>query len=309
MGSAQSQTVAGKTAATPDTTPKTNEPTLAKRPFAETVSVKSDVSDKTSEPSKIKPSDSELYKLAYKLQPNEKIVSEVTHLATTNTKISDTTQASQSRTVSLKVWEVGASDESGNMTFTQSIESVDMSQQVGDEGEVRYNSAIDKEPPTAFKSVAESIGKPIATITITPWGEVVDRSEKANGTNLGMGDITIPMPQESIGIGQQWETAREIRVRRTDGSPKMIKVREVYTLEKVSAGVAVIGIRSEPLTPLHEPELEAQAIQQMSNGDVRFDIDAGRLISKSLAWDKTVVGFSGPGSVMEYSARLDEKVQ
>jgi len=309
MGSAQSQTVADKTAATRDTTKKSNEPTLAKRPFAETVSVKSEVSDKTSEPSKIEPSESELYRLVYKLQPNEKIVSEVTHLATTNTKISDTNQASQSRTVSRKVWEVKASEESGNMTFTQSIESVDMSQQVGDEGEVRYNSAIDKEPPTAFKSVAELIGKPIATITITPWGEVVDRSEKANGTNLGMGDVTIPMPKESIAIGQQWETAREIRVRRTDGSPKMIKVREVYTLEKVSAGVAVISIRSEPLTPLHEPELEAQAIQQMSNGDVRFDIDEGRLISKSLAWDKTVVGFSGPGSVMEYSARLNEKVQ
>ncbi|MCY2976915.1 MAG: hypothetical protein NTW52_19840 [Planctomycetota bacterium] len=302
LDSVQAQTTAPRSLLAREASQVTDAPTPAKKPVAETVSVKSEIQSDKQENGKT-------YTLRYKLRANEKIVSEVTHLATTNTKINDVSQSSQSRTVSSKVWEVKSVDKSGNMTFTQSVASVDLSQQVADGSEIRYNSATDKEAPPAFKSVAETIGKPLATITITTWGEVTDRSEKANGGNLGMGDITIPMPQEAITLGQQWETDREIRVRRTDGSPKIVKVRELYTLEKVSAGVAVISIRSEPLTPLREPEIEAQAIQQMSNGEVRFDIDAGRLISKSLAWDKTVVGFSGAGSMMEYSARLDEKVQ
>ena len=73
--------------------------------------------------------------------------------------------------------------------------------------------------------------------------------------------------------------------------------------------MASISIRSEPLTPLTEPEVEAQVLQQMSNGQIRFDLDSGRLISKNLTWDKTVVGFSGAGSVMDYSARFDEVVE
>ena len=32
------------------------------------------------------------------------------------------------------------------------------------------------------------------------------------------------------------------------------------------------------------------------------------MISKELGWDKVVVGFSGAGSVMDYSARLEEQV-
>jgi len=302
LESVEAQTAAPKSLVVRESSKKADEPTPAKKSVAETVSVKSEV-----QPDKA--ANGKTYLLSYRLRANEKIVSEVTHLATTNTKINDVSQSSQSRTVSSKVWDVKSVDSSGNMTFTQSVASVDMSQQVADGSEVRYNSATDNEAPSAFKTVAETIGKPLATITITSWGEVADRSEKANGGNLGMGDITIPMPKEAIKIGKQWETDREIRVRRPDGSPKVVKVRELYTLEKVSAGVAVISIRSEPLTPLREPEVEAQAIQQMSDGEVRFDIDAGRLISKSLAWDKTVVGFSGAGSVMEYSARLDEKVQ
>jgi hypothetical protein len=305
--SVEAQTSDTKSLLVREASQKSDAPMPAKKTMVEPVSVKSEVKSEKAGGENV--GSEKTYLLSYKLRANEKVVTEVTHLATTNTKINDVSQSSQSRTVSSKVWEVKSVDGAGNMTFTQSVASVDMSQQVADGSEVRYNSVTDKEAPSAFKTVAESIGKPLATITITSWGEVTDRSEKANGANLGMGDITIPMPKEAIAIGQQWETDREIRVRRTDGSPKIVKVRELYTLEKVSAGVAVISIRSEPLTPLREPEVEAQAIQQMSNGEVRFDMDAGRLISKSLSWDKTVVGFSGAGSVMEYSARLDEKVQ
>ena len=49
-------------------------------------------------------------------------------------------------------------------------------------------------------------------------------------------------------------------------------------------------------------------LQQLSNGTIRFDLDAGRMVSKDLAWDHEVVAFSGPGSVLEYSARLDDHV-
>ncbi len=249
------------------------------------------------------------YLLRYNLKAKSKIESKVTHLAKTSTKINDVEQLSQSRTVSKKVWTVTEVAPNGDMTFVHQVDAVDMSQQVGSGEELHYNSATDSIPLEVFKKVAESIGKPLATVTINPSGQVVHRSDEANGTNLGMGDITIPLPIEPIQLGSKWETSREIRVRREDGTPKIVKVRELYTLEKVNAGVAVITVRSEPLTPLKEPEMEAQVLQQMSNGEIRFDIDAGRLISKNLVWDKTVVGFSGPGSVMDYSARLDEVVQ
>ncbi len=294
----------------------TKAPTPATRPTSDDNSNKAAESkSKTTLVSKSKssdskePTDTNRYKLRYRMTPNMKIASEVTHLAKTNTKINDVAQSSQSRTLSRKVWFVSDVAKNGDMTFVHQVDFVEMSQQIGDGEELRYNSETDKEPIAIFQKVAETIGKPIATITINSFGQVVERSDEATGSNLGMGDITIPLPEEEIEVGTQWETPREIRVRRTDGTPKSVKVRELYTLEKVSAGVAVISIRSELLTPLTEPEVEAQAVQQMSNGTIRFDLDAGRLISKKLTWDKTIVGFSGAGSIMDYSARLEEVVQ
>ncbi len=52
--------------------------------------------------------------------------------------------------------------------------------------------------------------------------------------------------------------------------------------------------------------MKSQLIQQLSRGEIKFDIDAGRVISKRLDWDENVIGFSGADSNMKYLARFTE---
>jgi hypothetical protein len=249
----------------------------------------------------------EEYLLRYNLQPGMVISSEVTHLAKTDTKIDSTEQNSQSRTVSQKIWEVTKAV-NGEMTFEYKILEIDMSQRIGNDNELRYSSKSGEEPLRQFKAAAASVGKVISTVTIDEQGMIIARSDKSNPPNLGMGDITLPVPKKPIAIGATWEVPREMRIMREDGSIKTVRFRELFRFDKVSAGVATIAVRSEMLTPISEPKEEAQVLQQLSNGTIKFDIDAGRMISKELGWDKVVVAFSGAGSVMDYSARLEEQV-
>jgi hypothetical protein len=37
-------------------------------------------------------------------------------------------------------------------------------------------------------------------------------------------------------------------------------------------------------------------------------MDEGRMLSKELEWNHEVIGFSGAGSVLEYTARLDDHI-
>jgi hypothetical protein len=125
---------------------------------------------------------------------------------------------------------------------------------------------------------------------------------------MGMGDVTLPLPKNPVSVGATWEIPREMKIQRKDGTQRLVKFREFFKLEKISAGVATVSVKSEPLSTMGEPSEEAQILQQLSNGTIRFDIDAGRMIAKELAWDHQVVAFSGPGSVLEYSARLNDEV-
>jgi hypothetical protein len=250
----------------------------------------------------------ETYLLRYKFQPGLRIVSEVTHLAKTDTKIDSTSQDSDSRTVSTKTWDVTGTHD-GEMTFEYRIVDVDMSQRVGAGGEIRYSSKSEETAPIQFRAAAESVGKLISTVTIDQQGLIVARSDDKNPPHLGMGDITLPVPEKPVAIGATWEIPRELNIRREDGSLKRVRFREMFKLENISLGVATVSVASEMITIVTEPKEEAQVLQQMSNGIIKFDIDAGRMISKELSWDKKVVGFSGAGSIMEYSARLEERVR
>lgn len=246
--------------------------------------------------------------LRYKLRPGETLVSKVVHFAETRTKMSQHEEDSSSRTITEKVWEVADVNAAGEMTFEYRINSVELAQTVGEQEELRYNSLTDTEVPDMYRQVAETVAKPLATVTINPRGQVVNRESDLKSPQLGMGELTLPLPEEAIAVGGQWSVPREVRVKLDSGAHKTIKVRELYTLEKVSAGVATIRIETQPLTPVHDPGTESQLIQQLSTGEIKFDLDNGRMLSKQLNWQDEVVGFKGPETSLRYDAKYTEEL-
>lgn len=248
------------------------------------------------------------YLLQYKLRSGETLVSKVTHFAETRTKMGEHMESSSSRTTSEKVWQVQSVDEKGNMTFEYRIRHVNLAQRVGDKDEFKYDSQTDATAPEIFKKVAESVGQTLAVITINPRGQVVKRDKEMKTPQLGLGDLTIPLPAEPMSVGSEWSVPREMRVKLDDGSYKSIKVRELYTLQKVSAGIATISIETQPLTPVNDPAVESQLIQQLSKGQIKFDLDRGRVLSKQLDWNDESVGFRGDNTSLKYDAQYAEEL-
>lgn len=248
----------------------------------------------------------EKYLLRYSLKTGDLLCFEVTHVAKTKTRVNGSEEISQVHTVSQRHWDVAAASPSA-ITFQHVIDSVEMTQQQDDGKEIRWDSRSGEKSPAVFGKVAEHIGKTLATITIDARGQELDREDHA-GTkaSLGMGSIALDFPEQPIAVGDSWPVVREVRARTQDGEVKPIKIRERYRLEKVKTGVATLSVRSTHLTPIRDESLRAQIIQQLSKGTIRFDIDNGRLLSKQLDWDETVVGFQGANSMMEYRARLTE---
>lgn len=246
--------------------------------------------------------------MRYKFQADELIRWKVTHLGTTETTIQGNTQSSKSRSVSTKQWRVTGVDDAGNITFTHSVADVEMWQKLSDRPEVSYNSQTDKEVPSEYEQVASTLGQPLATVVVAPDGQVVKREGTSPALNLGLGEIIMLLPPKAVKVGSRWHEPSEIQARTADRTVKRIKVRKSYTLEKVQTGVASISMRTEVLTPIDDPKLQSQIVQQLTNGTIRFDLDAGRLLSKQMDWDETVVGFNGADSQLKYLARITEEL-
>jgi hypothetical protein len=246
------------------------------------------------------------YLLAYKFQPGEELRTKVVHLVTVETKIKGVEQTAKTRSVSYKVWKIQHA-EPGKIVFEHSVSSVDMWQSVSGRQEIRYNSETDKDPPPGYEHVAASVGKTLAKITMDPFGRVLARDNAQAQFNPGIGELTIPFPNQRVKVGNTWSIPDEVRVRLEDGTVKKIATRQQYKLEKVEAGVATIGIVTQVLTPVSDPKVQSQLVQRLQRGTIKFDIDAGRLIHKQMDLDESVLGFNGPESHMQYLARFTEE--
>jgi hypothetical protein len=245
--------------------------------------------------------------LRYKFTPGEVCRFKVTHLTTVETKIRGASETAKTRSVSTKTWKIAGVDPQGNTTFTYTVEDASMWQQLSGRPEVRYDSSKDQNPPPGYEHVAESLGVPMATVTIGPHGEILRREHARPQFNPNIGELTVPLPAHAVKLGENWSTEGELPIRLPAGTVKRIKTRHIYELKKVQTGVATIEARTEVLTPVDDPAVQSQLVQRVKHGEVKFDVDAGRVLQQQMDIDETVIGFSGPDSMMKYLARLTEE--
>ena len=263
--------------------------------------------DLAAELAKVKDKLAPTYQLAYKFAASEQFRTKVVHLATVETKIKGVAQTTNSRTTSTRLWRIKQVTSQGEIVFENVIERVEMWNSVEGRKELKYDSAVDKQPPPEFQQVAASIGKVLATVTINPHGRILSRQDAQRQFNPGIGELTIPFPETAVKAGATWSIPDEIRVKLEDGTVKKVQTQQKYRLEKVEAGVATISLETQVLTPVNEPQVQVELVQRLQRGTIKFDVDSGRLIHKQLDMDQSVFGFSGADSHMQYLARFTEE--
>ena len=246
--------------------------------------------------------------LKYKFQSGEEVRWNVEHSATTKTQIAGNSESTSSRSKSTKLWKVSNVDKLGNITFVHSVENSSLWQQIGDDDPVMYDSRSDKEVPQEFSGASQMIGKPLAIVTITPSGKVVDRKSSFDQLEFGIGDICIPMPEKPVAQGYRWFVPTEFNATDEDGKRLKLKARLHYELSKFVNGQAYISFRTEVLTPVESEQVRSQLLQKLNRGYLAFDIENGRLSKREIEWNEKVQEFSGVDSFLHYIGKMTEQI-
>lgn len=250
----------------------------------------------------------ETYTLRYRFAPGETLCWEVEHRGKITATVSGSTEETEMSSRSLKLWRVEEVKADGSATFVYSVDDADMSQKLPGNPEVTYNSRTDKKAPPGFEDVAKAVGKPLSKITIDARGKVLERKKMLESPFAeNKGELTIPLPEKPVAVGQSWSEPHEIVLPLETGGSKRIQTMQKYTLASVKTGVGVIQVETQILTPVSDPAIEAKLIQHATRGKVRFDIEAGRIISQQTDLDKRVVGFRGASSSLHYLTRFSER--
>ena len=248
--------------------------------------------------------------LAYRFREGDRIDMDVAHRALTETTMNGTTQTVETMTDSTKTWRVVAVDDEGRATLEHSVDDVTMTSRTSDRGEVRWSSAGDADPPPGYEGVRPSLGVPLSRMVIDRAGRVVERTELRPCPPSSTGDLAVvPLPDGPVAPGGEWTIPQEVVVEVPAGPRKLVRTRLRYRLEDVTDGIATIRVDTTVLTPIDDPRLESRLLERIWDGEIRFDIEAGRVLSRRTGIDRRVVGFGGPQSSLRYKSSLEETVK
>ena len=143
---------------------------------------------------------------------------------------------------------------------------------------------------------------------ITPHGKVVRRESKIR--QQGAEDdapIVLRLPEEPVAIGDTWDEPFDVQVKLQDSGTKSIQTRRHHKLADVKNGIATIEVTYQVLSPI-DAHIESQIVQRLMEGEVRFDIEKGHVVSQQMDVDKRIIGFAGPTSSMQYIMKMEEKL-
>jgi len=252
--------------------------------------------------------ESRLYELRYKVKRGDVLRYDVAHRASFRTTIDKTTQSAQTRTDSTKAWKITDILPNGDIEFTNVVEKVHMVNQLPDKDAVEYDSSVDQTPPAGFEDAAKAVGVPLSVMRITPRGKVVKRELKVPGQGAeDDAPIVVRLPEKKVAVGDTWDEPFEIKVQLADKSTKTLQTRRHHKLDNVKDGIATIAVTYQVLTPV-DPQIEAQIVQRLMSGEVQFDVEKGRVLGQQMDVDKSVIGFAGPTSSMQYIMKMEEKL-
>lgn len=248
-------------------------------------------------------------RLEYRFHAGDRIDMEVRHRALTETTIGSTRQATETATDSRKTWQVVAVDDDGRATLEQSVDEVRMTSRTSDRGEITWSSSDSSPPPPGYETVRQSLGVPLTRLVIDRAGRILERHDLRPVPPANTGDlVVVPLPDDPIVVGSTWTVPDELVVEAPHAGRKAVRTRLRYQVEVIEDRIATISVDTTVLTPVDDPRLEARLLERIWDGTIRFDIDQGRVRSRSTETDRRVVGFEGPQSSIRYKASLEENV-
>lgn len=250
----------------------------------------------------------EKHLLKYRFKAGEVLRYEVDQRSSVRNTMEGTTQEAQTKTVSTKAWKVIDVMPNGEIEFINLVEKVKMQNKLPDRAAMTFDSSSKGDPPPGFEDASRAIGVPLSAIRMSPQGKVISRKVKHHQPAADPHEqITFLLPEKAIAVGDSWLQPQEILVKLSEGGSKSIQARRKHTLKSVKNGIAVISTEFQVLSPT-SPSIDGQIAHRMVKGEIRFDVEKGRIVAQQLKGDERVLGFAGPSSSMHLVTRLEEKI-
>ena len=250
--------------------------------------------------------------LRYKFTPGEKLTYECTQNVSTNMAFDGKEMKSTIKNILIASQEVKAVDAEGVATVVKTIDSIKMTMQMPQGGNLEYDSTVKKDRTGMEKMIADQfagiVGKPIE-MKIDAMGNVSDMNmpkDMAGKQDMIGGNIkhslgAFSFPKEAVAVGKTWTVDAPIPSMPGMGKGTIQQTYEYMGADKDDADLQKIKVTTKVKIAVDKDKPSPMQIKkQEGQGDIYFNNKAGRL-ERSTTKDQMIFNMEMMGQNMTNS--------
>ncbi|MDA1013605.1 MAG: DUF6263 family protein [Planctomycetota bacterium] len=267
------------------------------------------------------------FKFAYKMKLGDIVRYEVRHDSTMITQAAQVVDKLRNRSNELKHFRVADIDKDGNATLVCVLDHVRMSAQFNDSEPLLFASDWSRDRvPEKYLIVWQSIGKPLARMTVAPNGKLLDlqlleheQYKKPSPSPLAPPESTldfdqvnflVEFPDKPVAIGETWSKRITVKVQLDRKLTRNINLLRTYKLDSVKDDVARIKTMTSIIGRISDPRIQVQLLQREPRGIIEFDAKRGILLSRKVSMDQQLLEpFGMKSSVSSKTTRSEQFVE
>ena len=257
------------------------------------------------------------YSLAYKFRKGDKLHYSVLQKTTHDSRQKQFQQTVREKVVENKHYAVVEVRDDGTFVLQTVFDRIQMEADFGPKKQVVFdsNKPAAADPP-GFKSFRRLTARPQYNVTFKPNGELrsvrrlAGASSKQNsaGKDGSGASYLVILPDEPIRVGETWRQLYNVKVPVGEGIIRRIEILRTYRLNSVENNIARISYATSINSRITDPNTLALLSRAEPTGEVVFDIEAGRILGRTMKSDKTILNAAGPNSLVRVVSSRVERI-
>jgi hypothetical protein len=249
----------------------------------------------------------------FRWQTGQVLVYRAEHATLASYTMGDSKSETQTRLILTKRWQVLDVDATGVATLQLTLPALSF-EAVTPEGEkLAFDSANpDKSNEQMRKNFGTFVGAPVVVVRVDGQGKVIEVKEAKGGFASAAKYESDPpfkllLPAEEIKMGQGWERGYQITLEPPQGTGEKYPARQRFLCKGIADNLATVVLATEvKATPAAQDD-QVPLWQMQPEGEIVFDVQAGRLQKATLRIDKEAKGAQGDGSSTRFQSVYTEQ--
>ena len=245
----------------------------------------------------------------FQWQKGQVLTYKIKHVTTVTEVVGKDMSASNSDLELVKRWQVTELDNQGIATLTLTLAAMRNEQKRPNGETLLFDSKnLAKSTPALKEQMSKYIGQTLAVIRIDGHGRVVEVKQGSAARYEAEPPFVVVFPEAKAEVGQAWRRQYKLVLDPPLGTGEKHEAEQRYECKSIEGTVATLGVTTTFKALPESLRDRLPLLQKDVQGEMQFDLQAGRLTATVLNIDKTIENHQGKGSSYRFQSKYTEEL-